>query len=178
MKKLLALLLALSLILTLAACGNGGKDDDDKDDDNTSVSSDKDEDVNSGIPTLPPSYGDDAQIDADDAIGSSAVEEYINKNKEYLINAMESSLASSGMECKTSIEVIGNGFIITLKMVGVDNIDASAKAQMQSSLNQMQDYYDSLLSAMQLELPELEYLVYELCEEDGDFLADVTAGNR
>lgn len=111
------------------------------------------------------------------APANSAVEKYVEENKSVLISDMEQSFAtSSGMTCKSSVKVVGNGFVITLKLDGVDGIDSSAKKQMQDAYDQMSSIFDMALAEFQKDCPEIEYYQVDVCEEDGDKLATIRSG--
>ena len=82
------------------------------------------------------------------------------------------------MTCTSSIKVSGMGFVISLNINELDNIDSATKATLQSTYDSMGANFDTLLDQMQTELPELEYYEIRVCEKDGDLLATVVAGNK
>lgn len=148
MKKLIAAALAVLMVFALTACGLFDK-------------SEPANQIGSGILQQ----------------GSSdKVEKYVAENKDVLISSMEASFAStSGMTCTSSIEVEGNGFIITIKINELEDIDEDTKAAMQSAYVSMQSTFDAALDTMQMEVPELEYYKVLVCEKDGDVLATIYA---
>ena len=116
------------------------------------------------------------------ACGSSKnnekVEKYVEENKAELISTMEESFAtSSGMTCSSSVEVEGSGFIITIKINELDDVDSDTKEQMQTAYDAMDGTFKDALEMMQSELPELEYFEVEVCEKDGDLIATIHAEN-
>jgi len=109
-----------------------------------------------------------------DAEAEKKVAAYVEKNRAALIQSMESSFATtSGMTCKTSIEVEGCGFSMYVRINELDNVPESVKDKMQDSYDAMDSYFESMLNAMQKELPELEYWNIYVCEKDGDVLASI-----
>ena len=105
---------------------------------------------------------------------SKEVEAYVAEHKTELLSSMETSFASSsGMTCTSSIEVKGAGFIISVNINELDNLDDSIKEQMQSAYDSMQSAFDGMLEEMQQELPELEYFEIIVCEKDGDEISTI-----
>ena len=106
----------------------------------------------------------------------SAVEKYVEENKSTIISAMETSFAStSGMSCTSDIEVIDNGFVVSININELDNVDNMVKLQMQSAYDSMSASFDSMLDEMQTEVPELAYFKIRICEVDGDLIAEINA---
>ena len=104
---------------------------------------------------------------------------YINLNKADLLEGFESSFASSsGMTCTSDVEVIGMGFVITININELENVDSSTKAQLQSTYDSMSSTFEPLLDQMQTELPELEYFEIDVCDKNGDLLATIVAGEK
>lgn len=107
---------------------------------------------------------------------SKAVEKYVQENKEELLSAMETSFASSsGMTCTSSIEVEGDGFIISININELEDVEDSVKQQLQDTYDQMSAYFNTALEEMQKEVPELKYYKVRVCEKDGDLLALIHA---
>ena len=101
------------------------------------------------------------------------------ENKADLLSSMEQSFAASaGLSCDSDIEVKGMGFVISLNIHGLDNVPAEQKAQMKEAYDSMSSVFESSLELMQKDLPELEYYQVDVCEEDGDLLATVVAGDK
>ena len=187
MKKLFAIMLAVLMVLTFAACGDddnnatgnnlfGGAGevvDTPTTDVETPVVSDStitEEPYNSAIATTPDTYLSSTTTN------SSAIQDYIDANKYTILSSMEQSFAnSSGMTCSSSIEVIGNGFVIRLNINELNNIDSNTKAQMQTAYDSMSGTFSGMLDDLQTEVPELEYFTIHVCEADGDILATINA---
>lgn len=110
---------------------------------------------------------------------NAAIVDYVENNKSTLISSMESSFAtSSGMTCKSDIYVEDMGFVIKINVNELDNIDDATKAQLQSTYDSMDSTFETMLTTMQKEVPEIEYFELQLCEKDGDLLATILAGNK
>ena len=114
-----------------------------------------------------------------DKADNSKIKEYVAENKADLLSSMEQSFAASaGLSCDSDIEVKGMGFVISLNIHGLDDVPAEQKAQMKEAYDSMSSVFESSLELMQKDLPELEYYQVDVCEEDGDLLATVVAGDK
>ncbi|MBR6693931.1 MAG: hypothetical protein IKL62_03175 [Clostridia bacterium] len=151
MKKLLALILALVMCFALVACGS---DDEEKTDD------------------------DDNDIVDIGGNNNNAVAEWVEENEDDMLAAMEQSFAgSSGMTCTSSIKVSGNGFTINININELTNVTADQKKQLQDTYDSMDSQFETLLDNAQLELPELEYINYNVCDKYGNVLAVIRTGD-
>jgi len=187
MKKLLALLLAVLMVFSLTACGK--KKDKDSDDEtlfNTQGLKNKDDSESGKYAeySVDEEYKDDDDDDyyyqndstLPSTSTSSSIEEYIEANKTQLLSTMESSFAnSSGMTCRSDINVRGNGFVIDIYINELNNIDSSIKEQMQAAYDGMDSQFDSMLTALKMEVPGIEYFTINVRETDGDIIATITA---
>ena len=70
------------------------------------------------------------------------------------------------------------GFIISININELNDIDQNTKDQMQSTYDGMGDTFVGLLTALQQMVPSLEYYTILVNEVDGDNLATITAGNK
>ena len=114
-----------------------------------------------------------------DKADNSKIKEYVAEHKAELLSSMEQSFAASaGLSCDSDIEVKGMGFVISLNIHGLDDVPAEQKAQMKEAYDSMSSVFESSLELMQKDLPELEYYQVDVCEEDGDLLATVVAGDK
>lgn len=112
-------------------------------------------------------------------VDNSKIKEYVAENKADLLSSMEQSFAASaGLSCDSDIEVKGMGFVISINIHGLDNVPAEQKAQMKEAYDSMSSVFESSLELMQKDLPELEYYQVDVCEEDGDLLASIVAGDK
>ncbi|MBQ7340874.1 MAG: hypothetical protein IJW41_05185 [Oscillospiraceae bacterium] len=112
-------------------------------------------------------------------VDNSKIAAYIEANKADLVSSMESSFAtSSGMTCTSDIKVEGMGFVMTININELDEVDAATKDLLQETYDAMDSVFESALETMQKDLPEIEYFEVVVCEVDGDVLATVTAGNK
>lgn len=102
---------------------------------------------------------------------------YVEDNRAELLSGMEQSFAtSSGMTCTSDIEVIGNGFVISININEMDNIPDEQKEMMQGIYDAMGSGFDQMLEEMKKELSAIEYFTIKVCEKDGDVLATINAG--
>ena len=162
MEKLLSVTLILTLALALTACCCV----------NIPTGETLTPSVDNSISNIP-----DIQMPTE--VDNSAIEEYLDKNKDVLISSMESSFAgSSGMTCTSDVWVEGMGIVIAININEFDNMDDATKQLMQEAYDTMGATFDSALATMQQELPELEYFEVRVCEVDGDLLATVVAGEK
>ena len=108
---------------------------------------------------------------------NAAVVEFVNENKSELLESMEESFAtSSGMTCKSDIEVIGSGIVISININELDNIPKETKDFMQETYDAMSGTFEGMLSDLQKEIPEVTFMQINVCEKDGDVLATIKAG--
>ena len=111
-----------------------------------------------------------------DAVGgpNENVYKYVEANQEELVTSMEQSFAgSSGMTCETSVEVIGNGIVITLYINELDNLTDEEKLTTPTTYDAMGSTWDTLIQSLRTEIPELEFFTLNVCEADGDMIAAI-----
>lgn len=114
-----------------------------------------------------------------DKADNSKIKEYVAENKADLLSSMEQSFAASaGLSCDSDIEVKGMGFVISLNIHGLDNVPAEQKTAMKEAYSALSGTFESALEMMQKDLPELEYYQVDVCEEDGDLLTSIVAGDK
>ena len=82
------------------------------------------------------------------------------------------------MTCTSDIKVEGMGFVISININELDEIDDATKAVLQQTYDAMGDTFNASLDTMKTELASLEYYQVLVCEKDGDVLATITAGNK
>ena len=110
---------------------------------------------------------------------NAAIAAYVEANKADLIAEMEESFAtSSGLTCTSDIKVEGMGFVITMNINEMDNVDAATKDLLQETFDSMQGSFDLLIESMQSEVPGIEYFQVVINEVDGDHLVTITAGDK
>ena len=110
---------------------------------------------------------------------NATISAYVTANKSDLLATMEESFAtSSGMTCTSDIYVEGMGFVVTININELDDVDTATKALLQETYDSMDYLFDSALDTMREDLPEIEYFQVLVCEADGDLLATITAGNK
>jgi len=108
-----------------------------------------------------------------------AVADYVEKNgDEFVAEIEEVFVTASGMTCTSSIEAEGTGFVVNINIDGLNYIPEENAQQMQQAYDSMASDFDVMLMEMQKEIPELTYFVINICEEYGDVLAVIAAGDR
>ena len=113
------------------------------------------------------------------AAKNAKIATFVESNKQELLETMESSFAeSAGMTCTSDIKVEGMGFVISININELDNIDDAAKEMLQQTYDAMSGTFDAALETMQQDLPELEYFEVQVCEQDGDLLATIVVGTK
>lgn len=75
-----------------------------------------------------------------------------------------------------SVRAEGCGIIVDMKFKDIDDVSAEQKRQIQSTYDSMDSTFESMLDEMQEEVPEMEYMVMNVCEKDGDLIAKVEIG--
>lgn len=169
MKKVLSLILALALCISLAACGASEKAEP--------TNENPIETTAAPIETTEAPVETTAEpTEAATESAMAAIEAYVNENKAALLATMEQSFAtSSGMTCTSDIAVVDNGIVITININELDNVDQATKDQLQSTYSSMDTAFEELLTELQKEIPQVEYLTIVIGEVDGDVLASLTA---
>lgn len=116
---------------------------------------------------------------ANNGDANSAIVKFMEDNGAEFTQTMESAIVeSTGLECTTKTEVIGNGIVIDINIQGLNDIDDMTKALLQAEYDDMNASFEAELASMQKDLPELEYLTLNVNEEDGDLLAQINVGNK
>ena len=113
-------------------------------------------------------------------VDNSKIVSWFNANKNTLLDSFESSFTSSsnGLTCSTTAKVEGMGFVITVKINELENLDAATKKNLQDIYDEMDATFEESLELMQTELPELEYYEIIVCDKNGDKLATIVAGDK
>ena len=100
----------------------------------------------------------------------NAVKDYVMKNGKAIARMMEIGFDGMG-ECKVSSDK--NDIVVDFLITGTDNASDEFKEQ-------IKEVYESLIPQMREsfapiknELPELENVIYNVCEEDGDVMCTV-----
>ncbi len=156
MKKVLSLLLILVMVLSMAACGSK-KNTEGKLPEGT-------EPQQTTEPSIPETT--EAQL--------TAIEKFVEENREELLSPMEESFAtSSGMTCTSDVRAEGNGIIIDININELEGLGKAEKDLMQQSYNTASGIFGQMLVAYRQELPELEYMTINICEADGDVIATI-----
>ncbi len=142
---------------------------------------------NPGTPTLPPtSSSDECNHDFEYGVcskcdevseGAEAVADYVDENEDAMVDGFSSSFAASaGRSCEVTVKAVGTGMVIDVNIEGLDDISASDKAQVQANYDGMASDFETMLSDAKKDLAELEYITFNINEEDGDPIAVINAG--
>ena len=102
---------------------------------------------------------------------SDKVAAYVKDNGDAIVDSFIGSLTSSGMTCEVDIKAVGCGIVLDAKINELEDVPDELKDQMQEMYDAMDSYFDVMLAAAQKELPELEYITFNICERDGDIVA-------
>ncbi len=110
------------------------------------------------------------------ACGLISVESYVEANRDQLIETVESSISSSGVDCTADVKAEGNNIIFNVNIKGFNDIPQETKDMLQETYDGMQSTFDASFEQMQEGIPSLESTTWNICEEDGDVMAVVKAG--
>lgn len=103
--------------------------------------------------------------------GADKVAAYVKDNGDAIVDSFIGGLTSSGMTCEADIKAVGCGIVLDAKINELEDVPDELKDQMQEMYDAMDSYFDAMLAAAQKELPELEYITFNICERDGDIVA-------
>ena len=106
------------------------------------------------------------------------VQQYFDENGEAFLSSMVDSFASSsdGLTCKGDLKVEGSAVIVGILIDGLNDVTDDMKTQLQEIYAKDTASFDAILALMQTAVPELESIVFNICEEDGDVLASLKVG--
>lgn len=107
-----------------------------------------------------------------------SVESYVDSHRDELIENVQTTMSSSGVECTADVKAEGNTMIFNVNIKGFNDIPQETKDLLQDTYDGMQSTFDESFAQMQEGLPTLEATVWNICEEDGDVMAVVEAGNK
>ena len=105
------------------------------------------------------------------------VADYVALYREDITNAFESGFTVSGMTCESTVEAVGTGIVVTVKVNELDNLTADQKATIQDSYGSAVAQMGGI-TGLQGEIPEATYLEISVYEKDGDLIAALVAGNK
>lgn len=109
----------------------------------------------------------------------SAVEKFVRENESALLDKFEESFATgSGYTCQSTIEAIGNGFVVDITVNEFDNIDDETKKLIQDTYDSMGSAFHPTLAQMQKTIPEIEYFKINIFEKSGGRIATILIGEE
>lgn len=92
------------------------------------------------------------------------------------LKGIEQDFTASGLTCNSTIEAFGTGFILTICINELDNVDEETAAAMQAGCDETIGTFEAALSQLQTAVPELTYMAILVCDVDGDILATIYVG--
>lgn len=102
---------------------------------------------------------------------------YVEEYGDVLLASMEASFATtSGMTCKSTIDAVGSGIVMSININELEDIPQETKDIMQQAYDAMANTFEGMLKDLQKEAPEITYIKINVCEKDGDILAVIKAG--
>jgi len=172
MKKLLAIVLCLAMCFVFVACGdNDGKNTNWGNNNNGDTTNAVENVISENVDELNPSV----QVSVPNTTQTDA-QKFVDEQGEAFLSELESGfVATAGTGCSSSIVANGNGVLITIKINGVNNVTAEEKATMQSAYDASSATFSAALSSLRTEYPGISSLTINVCEEDGDLLAVISA---
>lgn len=99
------------------------------------------------------------------------LEEYLEKNRSQLISAMKAS--ATGLNCDISVSAKDAGFVFDFVLKDLNNLSDEQKDLIQTTYDRQGSTWETALSTMRKELPELTSLTIYVREADGDLIATV-----
>lgn len=102
------------------------------------------------------------------------VAEFVEENRDELIDTVNDGLANMGIPCTTEVVAQDGGIVLTVKFNDVNDLPGAAKQGFQESLNTTKSTFQESLTAMREELPFLAFYTVKYCEQDGDLIAKLT----
>ena len=99
------------------------------------------------------------------------VEKFVAEYGEEFISAFESGFIQSGLTGKTVITGRGNDIIVELRIDNVDGVTDEVKAMLQAEYDSQEAELKAQFDGIEEELPSLEKMIFNICEQDGDLLA-------
>ncbi len=100
----------------------------------------------------------------------SPVKDYVAKNGKSIARMMEMSFDGLG-ECDVSAN--GNDIVVNFFISGTNNASAEFKEQIKGVYESLIPQMRESFTPIKNELPELENIIYNVCEEDGDIMCVV-----
>lgn len=107
-------------------------------------------------------------------VDNEVVVKYVEDHGDKLVESMENSFSkSSGFTCVTTLKAVGSGFVFDLKIRELSNVSMAQKQQLQKACDAMSPSFDAKLKEIRTKLPELTCITINLCDKDGNFLAQI-----
>jgi len=89
---------------------------------------------------------------------------------------LESGFTSgSGMTCKSSARVDGNDIVISISIDQLVNVTESMKDSLKAQSGNFEDAFDAVFKMLKVQVPEIEHLIIELCDVNGEVIIEIVA---
>ena len=102
------------------------------------------------------------------------VKKFVDKYGEEFSAGVAEGFSSSGMTCKATMTAKDDGVVVKIRVDNLDDVDATTKAAVQSSLSASTASFKESLTEIQKKESAVKFMELQLCEEDGDLIAKVT----
>lgn len=101
---------------------------------------------------------------------------YVELYREEIIDGFNQGFgATSDITCTVTVEAERRGIVINCSIAEFVDLPDDVKNTLQSTYDGMESIFDSSLEMLRTELPEIEYLKMNICENDGDVVATILA---
>lgn len=182
MKKFLALMLAVLFCLSMVACGGGDDKSSDEpvksnvgNNDDVVTDEPETEEVEIDIPETEEIEIDVPGSDIDEPVVTESVEDFVEANGDMLLELFEQGFTAAGLTCNSTVVADGNDIVFDININELENVDDATKAQMQESYDQQQATFDAMAQALKTACSDLEGVVINVCDKDGNVCAVIEA---
>ncbi len=103
-----------------------------------------------------------------------SVAAYVEENYDEICTSFETGFSNSDLSCEATVRAEGANIILDVKINSVDNLSEEEKQVLQTSLDNTKATLQDDLSTLKEEIPGLDSVILNICEEDGDFIATIT----
>jgi len=98
------------------------------------------------------------------------VKEYVDKNGAVIARMMEMGFDDLG-SCEVTAD--GRNIVVSFYLTGVDNASSEFKEMICQAYESLIPQMRQTFEPVKKELPELENMIYNVCEEDGEIMCSV-----
>jgi len=102
------------------------------------------------------------------------VADYVKENKDEIIEGFAGGFEQSGVTAEYSVKASGNDIILTVCIDGVNDLPDEQKDIIADAYESLGDAFAPALEELrETEIAELEKIIFEICEEDGDLIGKI-----